>query len=168
MRFRRLWFLLPCIAAARCQGCPDEDDVIRRWLTCIECSDGELDAVRAIALRHPARIRAILTDRLLAGPSDNLRGSVTARLEETYNLTHSTPDTADRSAYARSALKRFVSNWRVRAAVGLAGVGNAQAALDSAIHGTFRTSADSLFEGEDSLLLVIRDTLGRHPWRRPQ
>jgi hypothetical protein len=164
MRIRTLWLWLPCLAAAYCHDCP-ENDPVRRWLTCIECNDGELDAVQAIAVRHRARLRTILTDKLLAGPSDALRDSLMVRFAANYDLLHTTPDTAERSAYARFALKRFVSKWRVRAAIALAGVGNAQAALDSAAHGNFRNAADSLFEGEDQILLAVRDTLSRHPWR---
>jgi hypothetical protein len=164
MRIRTLWFWLPCLAAATCQRCP-EDDPVRRWLTCIECNEGELDSVRALALRDRPTLRSLLRDRLLEGPSDELRASLLRQFGRTFTLLRPASDEADRKAHAQFALKRFSAKWRLRAAIALAGVGGAQDALDSAAKGIFRRTTDSLFPGEDRALLIVRDSLSLHPWR---
>lgn len=166
MRVRTLWRWLPCLTVASCGKGPDDQAIVRRWLTCIECSDGELDSIKAVARRDRDGLRVLLQDRLLAGPSAALADSLRRRFAASYNLLHTAPVPQDREAYKHEYLLRFVSTWRVRAAVALAGVGNAQAALDSAAKGMFRDPADSLLSpGAKRFLVLARDSLSQFPWQ---
>ena len=158
---------LPCllIAACRLDGCQDEQ-LVHRWLTCIECTDGELDSMKAIGHRDRDGLRTRLQNRLLDGPSQGLKVALRRRFEQSYNLLYANPDSNERARYVDANLIGFTSTWRVRAATALAGLGNAQVALDSAAKGLFRDPADSLLSPvAKRLLMLARDSLSQHPWQ---
>lgn len=67
-------------------GCtpPGTDrDVLNAWLTCVECVDGELDSVVALAQRMPRTVDTLRRD-LLSGFSPPARDRVTRQLAAAY------------------------------------------------------------------------------------
>lgn len=141
--------ILMCLLALACRPSAPIHPVLEAWLTCVECIDGELDSVRALAAREPATIDA-LRDALILGPTAHDRATIAVYLGAEYDqLTTRIDSAAPGSAlpYARDAfVEHYAGNmvvtYRSRAAraLGVIGGQKARVALDLAL----RLPADSL------------------------
>ncbi len=130
-------------AGLGCDGAPStRRETLNNWLTCVECTEGELDSVVALASRDPSIVEALRND-LLQGPSTEARARLTAQLEATYRRTQdyvARDSTADslpftESAFVERYLGHTVAIYQGRAARALGVIGGRQAreALDRAL-----------------------------------
>jgi hypothetical protein len=120
----------------------DERRVADAWLTCVECSDGELDSLVARALMHPGVVDTLRED-LLHGPAPARRARLVTDLKVTYQgLVASRagdpgapPLSLDQATYVSRYLEYLLVIYRSRAAFGLAAIGGSAAgqALDAAL-----------------------------------
>jgi hypothetical protein len=134
--------LLTCLVAAGCQNSNPDRAVLDAWLTCIECTDGELDSLKAQATFHASTIDTLRED-LLHGPSATRRARLAQQLTATYQLlaayvaSHPNLDSLafTQAQFVDLDLENMVTIYQGRAARGLGEIGgtHARAALDSAL-----------------------------------
>lgn len=134
--------LLGWVAGAACQREPVDRAVLNAWLTCVECTDGELDSVQALARRAPATVDTLQKD-LLQGPSPFQRDQLTVQMQTSYQrlATYNANDpTSDSLGFSQAEfVARYLGNvvmiYQGRAAYGLGAIGGIRArqALDSAL-----------------------------------
>lgn len=122
--------------------------IIDRWLTCVECSDGELDSLRRLAIRLPTVVDTLHQD-LFNGPSPARRANLTRQLDATYARLDSLARrekaerlTRSQTEFVQHYLRNMLDIYQGQAARGLGGIGGRRAAavLDSALslpRGTF-------------------------------
>lgn len=158
--------LLPLLAALGVAACDELSSAERRtldtWLGCIECNEGELDSVVALASRKRPATVAALRDDLLAGPSPVRRQSMGRQLDSSYKVLVAvrSPDPAPpRVAFVRRYLDNLIGVYRIRSAVALATIGGSDVlpALDSAASNTLRTPGDSLRPIDSVAVRFARD-----------
>jgi alpha-tubulin suppressor-like RCC1 family protein len=120
--------LLPACNGDNGNAC--DEAVLRRWLLCDECTEGELDAVRAPACR--AEMVPLLA-QALAGPPSSRRGNVRVQLEATYDrLATRAADEGrtlplTREQYVAHYLGNYEATYQARAIVGLVAIGTPEA-----------------------------------------
>lgn len=152
---------------------PSEESSVLAWLECIECSEGELDSVIAIAhrtsavldtldlraTRGPPEIRRLETEQQLANGFD--RDTAWARLRTT-NLD--SLGWSNKSAHVAEFLDRYVTLVRHRAAIGLGCIGS-----DSSLALLANQSVgDSLPPEVHDWLLTARDSFADPGYRAKQ
>jgi len=97
---------------------------INQWLTCIECSEGELKAVLKLAEGKPKATTDSLGAALLRGPTpqerDNLRRQFTAVYQQLANRLGAANLRVGQSAYVDHYLQNVIAIYRIRAARALA------------------------------------------------
>lgn len=138
----RLGLLLAVLMGAACRPEQVDRPTVNAWLTCVECSDGELDSLRALAARAPATVDTLRTD-LLQGPSAAQRGRLTQQLTTTYQRLAAlgagvpavVPLPFSQGEFVALYLDKMVAIYRGRAAHALGAIGGvrARAVLDSAL-----------------------------------
>jgi hypothetical protein len=139
---------------------------IDAWLLCHDCTDGELDSLRADGRAHAAVVESLSTD-LLLGPSPGRRANIGQQLEQSYAV-----DTAYEIAaglvpdmtlpdYVTRFTDNYVAVYRAHAGIALAAVGGARAktALDSAVSGQLRPGSDPIRVDAGEAIKAARDTL---------
>ena len=126
-RFRsRLRLLAPMLLTL--MSCKDltSGDLARinQWLTCIECSEGELNAVLKLAEDKPEATTDSLGAALLRGPTpqerDNLRRQFAAVYQQLANRFGAGNVRVPQSAYVDHYLQNVIAIYRIRAARALA------------------------------------------------
>ncbi len=152
------------LAATACQPPTTDRPVLDAWLTCTECSDGELDSVKAVAARLPGTIDTLRED-LLHGPSATRRGRLVQQLQATYQelVTHNAnnptaaPLPFTQVEFVNRYLDGMVAIYQGRAAYALGAIGTtpARQALDSALH----FPVDSFSPGVLARIHYARDRL---------
>jgi len=153
------------LASSACQRSPTTNrPALDAWLTCTECSDGELDSVRAVAARLPGTIDTLRED-LLHGPSAARRARLVQQLQTTYQalVTHNAnnptgaPLPFTQVEFVNRYLDGMVAIYQGRAAYALGAIGTmpARQALDSAL----QFPADSFSPGVLTRIRYARDTL---------
>ncbi len=127
---------------------PPARSTVDSWLTCVECSDGEMDSLRSLASRLPSVIDTLRLD-LFNGPSPARRALLTRQLVVAYARMDSLArrETAPRLALPQAEfVRRYLGNmleiYQGRAALGLGAIGGgaARSVLDRALSappGTF-------------------------------
>jgi hypothetical protein len=97
---------------------------INQWLGCIECSNGELQAVLALARQKPKPTTDTLGTALLRGPSTQERDSLRVQFAAIYQqvAAHSVlqPLAVTQVEYVSHYLDNIVAIYRIRAAQALA------------------------------------------------
>ena len=148
---------------AACGGVSERDrELLDIWLTCEECSAGELDSIMRIGDRIVPRHSTALMD----GPSDDAQQNYELQLREIYGeraaRAQRNPDIQIRiteSEFVERFLGNFVALYRVRAGHALAqiGVPDAAAALadaaEAARQGHFRDDVAEEVKRLDSALV---------------
>jgi hypothetical protein len=115
-------------------GCrPEVPQRVLAWQTCIECSDGELDSIKALGPNR--QLRALLREGLANGPPPAVRNEMRARFAASYDLVYRAPDATERDRYVALYLDGFVQTWRERSARALKAIGESGRAIDSALAG---------------------------------
>ena len=147
-----------------CQPSTTSRPVLDAWLTCIECSDGELDSVKAVAARLPGTIDTLRED-LLHGPTAPRRARLVQQLQTTYQelVTHNANDPTaaplpfTQVEFVNRYLDGMVAIYQGRAAYALGAIGTtpARQALDSALH----FPVDSFSPGVLARIHNARDSL---------
>jgi hypothetical protein len=89
---------------------------INEWLGCIECSNGELAAVVALAAQKPATTDTLGT-ALLRGPSTQDRDNLQKQFEAIYQqvATHLGPLAVTQVDYINHYLDNIIAIYRIRA-----------------------------------------------------
>lgn len=132
--------LIGCLGITGCQPGTDRA-IVDAWLTCVECYDGELDSLKALATRQPVTVDTLLTD-LVQGPSAARRGMLTQQLQTTYQRlearalsTGTDTLTLTQSEFVDLYLGNMVEIYQGQAATGLGEIGGVpgRKALDSAL-----------------------------------
>lgn len=126
--------LLACLAAPACDRATPDRAVLNAWLTCVECSDGELAAVETLAANVPSTVDT-LRAALLQGPSAAQRGRLSQQLQATYQrladhvagspLPDSLP--VSQPVYVGRYLGNMVAIYQGRAALALGAIGGTRA-----------------------------------------
>jgi hypothetical protein len=105
---------------------PADWAAVPRWLTCIDCTTGELDSLVAQAQRDSVVTVSWLRDALVLGPGDARMEDLGRTLDRMYRrdssfaaLRDTTLHLGPRDAYVAGYLARFDGTWRARAAIGL-------------------------------------------------
>lgn len=144
-KFSRL-AAMTCLGLLMAPGCREPTPtgaVPTDWLTCVECTEGELDSLKALAGRQPETVE-VLRDALILGPSPATRQRLTSHLEEAYRQVAGNamvappgaPPGLPETAFVTTYLGNMVSIYRGRAARALAEIGGSagrdalEAALD--------------------------------------
>ena len=157
--------LVGSLAVVGCREPPVDRAVVDAWLTCVECGDGELDSLEAMAVRAPGTVDTLRAD-LLQGPSALRRARLTQQLETTYqemaasavHLPGADSLPLSQSEFVRRYLGNAVATYQGRAAYALGAIGGvpARAALTVALQsppGTFPPSVLAQIQfARDSLL----------------
>jgi hypothetical protein len=151
-RARRCAGLLACLLVTACRT--DDSALVSAWLTCIECTDGELDTLKALVGRRPA-IMDTLVAALLSGPSPARRAQIRRELLAAYPRRRPLP--VDSNEYARVYADNAVAIYRTRAAKALAEIGGptVRHALDSVL----AFPADSLPPNVRATVQFVRDSV---------
>jgi hypothetical protein len=150
--------------AAACTGLDSsERATIDTWLGCIECHEGELDSVVALAARKRSPTVIALEDGLLAGPSGVRRQNMTRQIDSTYKILVAVraPDpVVPQPQFVRRYLDNLIGVYRVRSAIALATIGGTDVlpALDSAAANSLRTPGDSLRPADSVSVRFARDS----------
>ena len=154
--------LLLLTLAAGCQALtPTERQIIDTWLGCIECDEGELDSVVALASRKRPETVAALQDDLLAGPSPARRQNMADQIDSSYRVlvaVRAPNPPPPEAQFVRRYLDNILGAYRVRSAVALATIGGSDVlpALDSAAANTLRTPGDSLIPSDSAAVRFAR------------
>lgn len=173
---RRTSFALFTAASLACAAEPDrEEETIRRWIHCDECTSGEREAVRALGNRAVPRLKQLLRD----GPPADWHANMEAKFEAVYATAMDTaPGTAAiaPAAYIQRALDNYRANVQKRAATSLKDIGTQESirALDGAATSVMRadvvamiggaaTSVDSFPGSVEPLSMWIGDTITVRP-----
>lgn len=161
----RLALLLIGFGAAGCRSLDSsERKILDTWLGCVECKEGELDSVVALASRKRPATVAALRDDLLAGPSPTRRQAMTGQLDSSYKVlvaVRAPAPAPPRPQFVRYYLDNVLGAYRVRAAVALATIGGSDVLppLDSAAANTLRTPGDSLRPPDSLAVRFARDSI---------
>ena len=129
---RRISIVLGLIVAAGCTGTlncgltENDEAVVEQWLRCVECSDGELAALRALHARRPRHTTSALRAALVAGPQDTALAR--AQFERAFDrivagdsgFLQSGRPAANKKDYVQRYLDAYELTTRLRAASALA------------------------------------------------
>ena len=138
------------------------------WLSCLECSGGELKAV--VNLGHSADSAATIDSLgldLRNGPSSTRRANVQHQFNAAYTqdsidaLDEGTTLPLTRTQYVKPLLNNFINTYRVRAARALSEIGGpgAKATLDSAMNAPL-PPGDTLSSAALTRIRIARDSAG--------
>ena len=135
---RRMWLVLVAMMIVPACRSPEaltvrEEALVDSYLNCIECIDGELDSLRAVAVRFPAATRTRLFARLRDGPSPTQLATATTQTRQAWKVVakywtgHGGPPAGSlgEAAYLDVYLGNYQALVRSRAAAGLARIGGA-------------------------------------------
>lgn len=163
-RSRAAWKLIGSLVLGACHPSGTDRDVLDAWHTCVECTDGELDSVKALAARMPETVDSLRID-LLRGLSRPARDRVTRSLFVTYRRMETwvaQQPSADTLPFTQAEfIRRYRDNLegilRGRAAIALGEIGGRRArrALDEAL----RLPTDRLTDDLLARIRYARDTL---------
>jgi hypothetical protein len=110
------------VALAGCNPLRDaEQESLRRWLLCDECTEGELYAVLALGERPLGSLRKFLRD----GPPDDRRRNIRLQAEGMYDRAE--PGGIEREAYIAGIVQNYVATYQKRAALALDTIGTPRA-----------------------------------------
>jgi hypothetical protein len=140
-------------------------DPLTAWLTCIECTEGQLDSLVARASTTTASngaMRDTLERAVVVGPTNTeLAATRTASEQDYVSIQLSLSELGDsamaqsREEYADSEVGAFIRLYRIRAAVALVRIDRARAR--AIIASAARAARD--LSVRDALIRTLRDTL---------
>lgn len=127
-----------------------ERTVVRRWLLCEDCTDGELDSLLSLAGRKPDPTLSALKQALGTGPSQSQKDNVRQQADQGYTadslylVARNNAPAQPRAARVGRLVDNYEAVYRARAGIALKRTGrpDARAFADSAVADTLR--ADSL------------------------
>lgn len=145
--------LAAVVAGCRARSlAPEEQEFVRVWLLCDDCTGGERARVAALGNRAVPTLGVALMD----GPSPAGRANIEAQLRDLYFRLGPLPVTE--AAFVSDHLANYVATWRERAAVSLGDIGTAAAfaALEEALADTTALEPGTLLAARRSHALRHR------------
>ena len=122
------WLTELCRLSGVCPEPPQPHDLVVDWLTCIDCPDGQLDSVLALAMRNFVPTVQVLAGHLLEGPGDARLSAFdeasrrVQRANVEYALRRGEPPPLPIAAFVARYHVRFERSWRTRAAMALGAI----------------------------------------------
>jgi len=123
MTTRRVLVLAGLVATfSACRPTGGEKEIVRRWLLCEECNEGELEAVVPLG----DRVTGVLRDALLQGPSATHRKHILRQARERFDRLPS-PTLVTAASYVNHYDSNYIANYQAHAAIALGRIGTADA-----------------------------------------